>query len=83
MYIHYPLLAAITAYGVVGKKVMELIPGEALSDHKRWLFCGALAIALACTAVIEWATREKTGAMSRRSQAFMRMLGAIVLLLLA
>ena len=83
VYIHYPLLAAITAYGVLGKKVMELIPGEAFSDHKRLLFCGALAIAIACTAVIEWAAREKTGAMSRRSQAFIRMMGAIVLLLLA
>ena len=45
IYIHYPLLAAITAYGVVGNKIIALIPGEALSDPKRWLFCGALAAA--------------------------------------
>ena len=68
IYIHYPLLAAITAYGVVGSKVMALIPGEAMSDPKRWLFCGALATAIACTAVIEWAMRERAGAMSRRPQ---------------
>ena len=83
IYIHYPLLAAITAYGVVGSKVMALIPGEALSDHKRWLFCGALATAIACTAVIEWVLREKTGAMSRPPQTLKRMLGAVVLILLA
>ena len=83
IYIHYPLLAAITAYGVVGSKVMALIPGEALSDHKCWLFCGALATAIACTAVIEWALREKAGAMSRRPQTLNRMLGAVVLIVLA
>jgi low temperature requirement protein LtrA len=83
IYIHYPLLAAITAYGVVGSKVMALIPGEAMSDPRRWLFCGALATALACTAVIEWALREKAGAMSRRPQTLNRTLGAIVLILLA
>ena len=81
--IHYPLLAAITAYGVVGNKVMALIPGEAMSDPKRWLFCGALATAIACTAVIEWVTREKAGAMSRRPQTLVRVLGAIVLTVLA
>ena len=83
IYIHYPLLAAITAYGVVGSKVMALIPGETMSDPKRWLFCGALATAIACTAVIEWAMRERDGAMSRRPQTLIRILGAIVLILLA
>ncbi|MFC2030526.1 low temperature requirement protein A [Chloroflexota bacterium] len=83
IYIHYPLLAAISAYGVVGNKVMALIPGEALSDPKRWLFCGALATAIACTAVIEWAMRERAGAMSRRPQTLTRILGAIVLIVLA
>ena len=83
IYIHYPLLAAITAYGVVGSKVMALAPGEAISDPKRWLFCGALATAIACTAVIEWAMRERAGAMSRRPQTLNRILGAIALIVLA
>ena len=83
IYVHYPLLAAITAYGVVGSKVMALFPGEAMSDEKRWLFCGALATAIACTAVIEWAFREKTSAMSRSPQTLNRIFGAIVLILLA
>jgi low temperature requirement protein LtrA len=83
IYIHYPFLAAITAYGVVGSKVMALLPGEAMSDPKRWLFCGAVATAIACTAVIEWVMREKAGAMSRRPQTLNRMLGAVVLIMLA
>jgi low temperature requirement protein LtrA len=83
IYIHYPLLAAITAYGVVGNKVIELIPGEALSDPKRWLFCGALALAVACTSIIEWAAREQPGAMARGPQIMMRLLGALALLALA
>jgi hypothetical protein len=54
-----------------------------MSDPKRWLVCGALATAIACTAVIEWAAREKAGAMSRRPQTLNRMLGAVVLIVLA
>jgi low temperature requirement protein LtrA len=83
IYIHYPLLAAITAYGVIGNKVMSLIPGEVLSDPMRWLISAALATAIICTAVIEWVAREKTGAMSRSPQTLIRSLGAILLILLA
>ncbi|MFC2026270.1 low temperature requirement protein A, partial [Chloroflexota bacterium] len=83
VYIHYPLLAAITAYGVVGNKVIALMPGEALSDPKRWLFCTALAVAVASTAVIEWASREGDDAMSRRPQILFRCLGALALLAVA
>jgi low temperature requirement protein LtrA len=83
IYIHYPLLAAITAYGVIGNKIMALLPGEALSDPKRWLFCGALAVAVASTAVIEWTAREKSDAMSRSPQIYPRLLGAVLLLVLA
>jgi len=83
VYIHYPLLAAITAYGVVGNKIIALIPGEALSDPKRWLICGALAVAVTCTAVIEWTAREGTGAMTRQPQILPRLLGALVLIALA
>ena len=83
IYIHYPLLAAITAYGVIGNKIMALLPGEALSDPKRWLFCGALAVAVASTAVIEWTAREKSDAMSRSPQIYPRLLGDVLLLVLA
>jgi len=84
VYIHYPLLAAITAYGVVGKKVMALAPGEALSDPKRWILCSALAVAILSTGVIEWAAREQSGeAMSRRPQGRLRVVGALLLVALA
>ena len=83
VYIHYPLLAAITAYGVVGNKVMALIPGEAMSDPKRWLFCGSLAVVVACIAVVEWVAREKAGAMSRRPQTMIQLLGGLAFLAVA
>lgn len=83
VYIHFPLLAAITAYGVVGNKIIALIPGEALSDPKRLLLLMALAAAVACTAVIEWAVREGSGEMSRRPQTAIRLLGALALIALA
>ena len=83
VYIHYPLLAAITAYGVVGNKLMALVPGETLSDPKRILFCGALALAVASTAVIEWATAEQSGSMSRQPQISFRLIGALILIALA
>jgi SulP family sulfate permease len=43
----------------------------------------ALATVIACIAVIEWAAREKAGAMSRPLQTMIRNLGAIGLILLA
>jgi hypothetical protein len=68
---------------VIGNKIIALVPGETLSDPKRWLFCGALAVAVASTAVIEWAAREKEGAMSRPPQILLRTVGALVLIVLA
>lgn len=82
VYTHYPLWLAITVYGVVGKKILALTPGEALSDEKRWVLCGMLALALLCTALIEMIARERGGAMSRPPQTLIRLSGAAVLLLL-
>jgi low temperature requirement protein LtrA len=79
VYTHYPLLAAITAYGVVGTKVFAAAPGEALAAEKRLLLCLALAVAVLALGVIEWASPEKKGPMARRPQLWIRTISAIVL----
>jgi low temperature requirement protein LtrA len=83
MYTHYFLLAAITAYGVLGTKVFETAAGEVLSPEKRILFCGALAIVAIALGVIDWASPEKPGPMSRQAHLAVRLVAAALLLLLA
>ena len=82
-YNHYPLLAAITAYGVVGTKVFAATPGEVLADEKRYLLCFALAVVVLTLGVIEWASREKEGPMARQPQLWGRAISAAVLVGLA
>ncbi len=81
--LHYPLLAAIAAYGVAGTKVLALAPGEALADEKRLLLTGALAVALLAGAGLEWAAPEKEEAMARYPQIWVRIGGAAILVALA
>jgi low temperature requirement protein LtrA len=83
VYSHYPLLAAITAYGVVGNKVFAAAPGEVLADEKRLLLCFTLAVAVLALGVIEWASREKDGPMAREPQLWVRTISAMVLVGLA
>ena len=83
IYNHYPLLAAITAYGVVGNKVFVALPGEPLADDKRLLLCISLAIGVLALGIVEWASPEKAGPRSRPHQMVIRIVSAIVLLGLA
>lgn len=83
MYTHYFLLAAITAYGVLGTKVFETAPGEVLSPEKRIMFCAALAIVAIALGVIDWASPEKPGPMSRQTHLGVRLVAAALLLLAA
>ena len=82
IYGHYPFLLGITAYGVLGTKVFAAARGQPLDDHKRVLFTTALAIALLAYAVIEWAIKENEEPLTRRSQPWLRIGGAAVLLAL-
>jgi low temperature requirement protein LtrA len=82
-YSHYFLLAAITAYGVVGTKIFASIPESVLSSEKRLLFCIALAIVLLALGMIDWASPEENGRLSRRPHLTIRIGAALVLLLLA
>ena len=82
MYNHYPLLAAITAYGVVGTKVFAATQGEILSDEKRYLLTSAVAIAVLALGFLEWASPEHRGPMSRKHQFGIRAIGAAALVTL-
>jgi low temperature requirement protein LtrA len=81
-YSHWPFLAAITAYGVVGNKIFAETPRVPLDDTKRLLFTTALAIAIVAYGVIEWASREKDEPLSRPHQPWLRLAGAAALLAL-
>jgi low temperature requirement protein LtrA len=83
IYSHYFLLSAITAYGVVGTKVFAAVPGEILSQEKRLLLSFALAMAVLALGIIDWATPEENGRLSRRPTLNIRIVAALVLLLLA
>lgn len=82
IYMHYFLLSAITAYGVVGTKVFAALPGEALSQEKRMLLGVALAIAVLSLGIIDWASPESSGPLSRRPHLKIRIAAAVILLLL-
>ena len=82
IYTHYPLLAAIAAYGVVGNKVYVAIPGEVLADEKRLLLCISLAVAVLALGLIEWSAREIPGERARAPHGIIRAVSAAVLLLL-
>ena len=83
MYLHYPLLAAIAAYGVVGYKIFEIAPGEVLADEKRYVFGLALAVVLLALAGVEWSSPEGEGPMSRRTKVLIRAICALILIVLA
>jgi len=83
MYLHYPLLAAIAAYGVVGYKLFELSPGEALASEERIVFSFALIIVVLALGGVEWASPEEKGAMSHRTKFSIRAISAIILVALA
>jgi low temperature requirement protein LtrA len=83
MYLHYPLLAAIAAYGVVGYKIFELSPGEALASEERIVFSFALVIAVLALGGVEWASPEEKGPMSHRTKFSIRAVSALILIALA
>jgi len=82
IYSHYPFLAAITAYGVVGNKIFAASTGQPLSDPKRLLFTTALATAVFAYGVIELASREKSESLARSPQPWIRIASTAVILAL-
>ena len=82
LYSHYPFLAAITAYGVVGTKIFGVTSTEPLADEKRLLFTFALALALLAYGAIEYASKEKDEPGARGPQPWIRFGSAAALLAL-
>lgn len=83
IYGHFPFLAAITAYGVVGNTIFAALPRLPLDDNQRLLFTFALATAVLAYGVIEWASKEKNEPLSRSPQPWIRLGGAAALLALS
>jgi low temperature requirement protein LtrA len=79
-YAHYPFMAAITAYGVVGNKIFAALPRVPLDDTKRLLFTTALATAVLAYGIIEWASKERAEPLARSHQPWIRLGGALVLI---
>ena len=79
-YAHYPFMAAITAYGVVGNKIFAALPRVPLDDTRRLLFTCALATAVLAYGLIEWASKEKDEPLARSPQPWIRLGGAAALL---
>ena len=82
IYSHYPFLAAITAYGVVGNMIFSATPRQPVPDPQRLLFTTTLATAVLAYGLIEWASREKEEALTRSPRPWIRVLGAALLLAL-
>lgn len=74
-------MLGIVAYGVVGNKVFAAVLRIPLDDSKRIQFTLALATAVLAFAVIEWASKESDEPSARSPQPWIRIAGAIALLL--
>ena len=79
-YSHFPYMAAITAYGVVGNQIFAAPPRGPLDDTKRLLFTIALATAVLAYGVIEWAAKERDEPLARSPQPWIRLGAAAALL---
>jgi low temperature requirement protein LtrA len=58
-YIHLPLTASLTAFGVGVSHLVAHSPSSPLADADRWLLCGAAAVALFSLAVIHLDTEGR------------------------
>ncbi len=78
-YAHLPLAIGITAVGVALKKAVLSDLGHALTDEKRWLLLGSLALCWLVLAFLELVTQENPS-VSRRGLVIGRVLGAAALM---
>jgi low temperature requirement protein LtrA len=82
VYIHLPLLMAITAYGVAAKKIVLLEHGHKLGDEKQLLASGAIAVALLAIAILDLAHTESARELTSRRLALSRIIGGAIILLI-
>jgi low temperature requirement protein LtrA len=82
VYVHLPLLAAITAYGVAAKKIVLLEHGHELTGDERLLISGAVAVALLAIAVLDLTHTESARDLVHNRIALSRIAGGIVILVI-
>ncbi|MGF1457755.1 MAG: low temperature requirement protein A [Leptolyngbyaceae cyanobacterium] len=83
LYLHLPLTASLTMAGVGLEKLLENGPAEQPATIERWLFCGAIAVALIALASIHWLTCTLGTPKFRRVLSSYRLTSASALLLVA
>lgn len=83
IYSHLPLTLGLTAYGVGIKKLVVLHQGDPLADKYRWLICGAVALALAFTTLIDLATIASSRSSGSGIRSMFRFGSVAAILLLA
>jgi len=81
IYMHLPLAAALTAFGVGSKKIVAI---EALGDEVKgtylWLFGGSIVAALVATAVLDFLTVSPHFAINRRLRIGAPLAAAVAIL---
>ena len=80
---HLPLQLGITAAGVGIKKASTLEMSQAFPEKYRWLLCGALAMVLLATAMIDSVTERRQAELSDRARVGMRSFSGLLMQLLA
>ncbi|MBI5961365.1 MAG: low temperature requirement protein A [Chloroflexi bacterium] len=81
VYMHLPLVASITAFGVASKKIVLLEAGHDLHNEEHLLAAGAVSLALIAIAILDLATTETTQELTDNQVALMRLGSAIVILI--
>jgi inward rectifier potassium channel len=79
---HLPLQLGITMSGVGIKKAATLDLAEPFGAKYRWLLCGALALVLLATALIDSVTERRQAELSDRARVGMRTFSGVFMLLL-
>ena len=84
VFAHLPMTIGITAVGVAVKKVATVSdPLAPLYPEYRWLFCGALALALLSVGVVDSVTERRQAELSDEKRVKIRLGSAALVLLLA
>ena len=84
VYSHLPLAAALTAFGVGSKKLVDVDAfGDAIYQPYLWLFAGSIAVALVATALLDLVTISPHFAVSMTLRVVPRLVAAGAVLVLA
>ncbi|MDQ6602008.1 MAG: low temperature requirement protein A [Chloroflexota bacterium] len=83
LYVHFPLVVALTAMASGVQYVVTNRPGAALPDSARWLLCGALALCLATIGAIHWTSAAPAQRALDRARTRLRIVASILILIFA